>query len=1216
MSDRVKEITPFVSPDSLRKFLGMYKSFYNLHTDRNYGLDDSGGLTYAGTVENFGPEMLFESNKLRINKPPIGSLNISDVMKFYFDIKFVEDVFNNTDGYMYWGFDDYSSASFYKQNMVCGLLKKNSIINGYTYRILLANVQRVFYLGSESTSDSNVRRMCCYYTTTVPQLEITDPEGNVETKDLYVGDGSLISTMYYVPVNAMTSDLLDDEAIEDIDNGNLVINITKHLHYDIPYVWFGVERFRKIPNFTLTHNQDKFNMPLLYIGKDGHNMMHLYPSCGYPNAFPIESEPVEGCTCYLKAYGDFSYNDMSGVSHENISGEITKIELLYADSVDTAEPVERVTMECSSVDFTIRLNTNINWTIKRPRPGEYDYNYNYDENKPYAWVNLSLFDINNTEDIDSMEKTLLHAFNVVCDNRKFIETYEREMNHWVSGVHVDYTTDYSENGVDKIRGVTRDLGKYDGLPRYFNEWLSRETHRAHIETYSIRDSIINNADIYKRQTSSLIIDSGVPQKDMDDMGDYLNIVIEYQSGGEFDTTGESISSTNFLSDLGYANSNMFAYTGTSGYRTLLKFIYHKNGIFSLGVMGFDPELEYARVYSVTNDSIDYENNARLLKPKPERSIARICDIPQSYIQLVNTVNYAPTYALDQEYVRQGASWKIADEDNLWNGQSKLVKYQERFLFGYDEDLNEILDDTYLMEHYAEYGNFGRTIDMSHPEPEGDVEFLPYPERDPENPTDLRGHDYEVGDEFITLIGPHAFRGYVYSVSDENHAVTQIVMYENNNTEVNIANIPGVESYWKTTTVTGNGDGLVLLLKIDEDVWDNAQIKKIGILDGLYTFKYDSLGRIWIWEYIDGTWVQSELFIGEEIPDNYYDENTLEPYRRSMRSLKDVLLFNMFNSQINRYDLTLNIRNELLENAVDSTVDITDDISSDLSHYNMDETLYIPYDSDNPNHDIMEYHFNNAKNEWNYDYDRKLFPRYNDENTFYAYTPVNKITVLDVYNPIPYIYDPLLQTKSTYTDIMTEVCYVNSTSPRMFSDVIDSKFIEHDLLKYNVYEYSYRNDLESLDAYRETLSTKSRTELLEIISNMNEEADPITVEGTTNQYSYEQLIDYIVERTLFRRNGIQLMRSKGDSVTVGKQPVGGYVKLQTTHNPTVKLPSGSQLNSVPMYFFKLDASIEDLTNFRMYDGNGNDISEYTAILINNQLYMMYRGEWKRVKTKNQ
>ena len=90
MSDKSMEFSQFMSPDSLRKTTQLLKNMYDLHTKRYCGYEDINGCQYVGTVENFGSEMLFETRKLLMNKPPLKNIFIENTFDFYFDIQYSE----------------------------------------------------------------------------------------------------------------------------------------------------------------------------------------------------------------------------------------------------------------------------------------------------------------------------------------------------------------------------------------------------------------------------------------------------------------------------------------------------------------------------------------------------------------------------------------------------------------------------------------------------------------------------------------------------------------------------------------------------------------------------------------------------------------------------------------------------------------------------------------------------------------------------------------------------------------------------------------------------------------------------------------------------------------------------------------------------------------------------------------------------------------------
>ena len=1191
MSNRPKEMTPFASPDSIRQLLKLYEGMYKLHTDRNIGLTDTGGFQYAGTIENFGSELLAEANKLRMKKPPIDSIDICDEMKSYFDMKFVEGKSDCAGNFMY-----HDDTRYFKQNMVCCLLKKDVLIKDKQYSIKFEDISLTFSLCAESTSDPNVKRMAFFMTKTPPTLCVDSDE-----YPLTIDDGSGVDTIYYFPLNRMTYDILGIETDSDIydieTEGSFEIDLNDCIDNN-PYIWFCVDRFRVLPDLIIGNNTAASGDMLLIPGIDGHDIMHLYPSAEIPSGDTSE----EG-TWFIKAYGDFYYKKINGVVHLE-TGEITKIVYLYANEVNCDEPIIEHVVNCNNYNYKICPYIDLDWNIHVPKDGEYDYDPNYYKNKAYVWLPLDVFIVNEATQIIDDETVLIAAFDVKTDERTYIDYFEKDMNHWVSGIHIDYTTDYSEHGVDKVRGTIHDLGKYDGLPSYYSEWMP-ETHRAHMEMYTIRDSIINNKNIYNRQTAALLIDSGVPQTDMDDIADDLTVSITYEGDGLFEQTAESESSTNYLSNLGYNTATEFGYTNIPEYYNLAKFIYHGRGIFSLGFVNFDPDLEYGRVYAITNDGIVYENNAIVDNPKPERTLARICDIPYSYLQMTNIPKYAPTYALDQEYVRQSSSWDEDGWNRIWNLMGhRFVKYNNRFLFKATEDLDMIFDQTYLEETYPLYFNYNRTVDMSHPMNNDEFEFTP-----------IQGgcSGYTIGTTFKTIIGGLVFNGEVTGI-DGNDVTDITIENSQSNSQMNIGNITSREMVCKTTA--SDATGLKLLLTFTQSAWDSYHVMSTGIIDPLYALKFDDIGRIWIWKYTN-SWSQYKLFIGEEIPDNYYDQHTIEAFNRKLRTMKDVLIYNEFipESSSRWYPIWSPV-SEHLENVIDYTVDIDTDISDILTEkFNHDETYYIPYYSTNSNPDknMKEVHFTNVSDTFSMQANKKLFPQYNEENTFYAYTSISKLNIeyINGHQAAVHIYDPLLNTRNTYNEFST-IGIISDSKKITWNDVLDRSMLEAGVSIYNVYGYTFANDIKNIDNTRAQLETMSRVDLLNIIRDFDTDAEPIKVEGTVNQYTNEALIDYIIERYQYSRSDIKLRVHRGDAVDRIEQPTGGYVKLIDTHEATVRTEYGNKYNITPLFVFKLDRSIPDLNMFRMYDDDNNDISKYCLLYIKEHLYQFINTDWIEIR----
>ena len=80
------ERIPYISPDSLRKFLKLSNDVYDSHTKENIDVIGSDHMRFSGTVENFGSEILTDSRRLATSKPEIlNDLYVSNNLEFFFD---------------------------------------------------------------------------------------------------------------------------------------------------------------------------------------------------------------------------------------------------------------------------------------------------------------------------------------------------------------------------------------------------------------------------------------------------------------------------------------------------------------------------------------------------------------------------------------------------------------------------------------------------------------------------------------------------------------------------------------------------------------------------------------------------------------------------------------------------------------------------------------------------------------------------------------------------------------------------------------------------------------------------------------------------------------------------------------------------------------------------------------------------------------------------
>ena len=159
MSDVLRMITPYVSPDALRAFLHTKKNLYNLYPNKYLGFTDIDGLQYVGTSENFGSEMLFETRKLRMNKPSIEAVLPSEYLSYYFDL--IESDFINT---------------YRQQNAVMACVKQNTLLPNHTYKIRFTNVELSYILRAKAYSNPDVEYSKFYQTYDNPVLIIDDTD--------------------------------------------------------------------------------------------------------------------------------------------------------------------------------------------------------------------------------------------------------------------------------------------------------------------------------------------------------------------------------------------------------------------------------------------------------------------------------------------------------------------------------------------------------------------------------------------------------------------------------------------------------------------------------------------------------------------------------------------------------------------------------------------------------------------------------------------------------------------------------------------------------------------------------------------------------------------------------------------------------------------------------------------------------------------------------
>ena len=665
MSDRLVTHSPLGSPDTLRAVLQLTKRFYNLHTPRQFGYSDVDALQYVGTSENFGSELFFETKKLKMLKPPSTFVNMSKPLISNFRVEAA----------------DYMESYLQSGMRMC--TPKPGVLNlAYGYRIHFTDVSEVVIpralhdgygdgVDGDPPGDTSkeVYRTTFYVTTTPPTLNRYDGDLLITSEDLIAGsDGS---AKYYFPKNEITERLI---TFTDTD-----AFITEDLkdYPELPWLFFTSDELITLPEVTMNHNVDRNGHELLTVGTNGQQSSFIYAAAygetNLPTVDPLYEEADVG-NWYILIYGAFiDCTNNHGAYVYNTGVHITRVEyVLLPDDANPAQGWEGIVPLASySVEFDVddhlihicllnegNVYLENPYTFQKIREGVYGYDPNLLDQGYFTYVKFDhSYGIENPD--------MLNPIFRINFSEEFFFKREADLNHYVAGAHLDYTTDYSDHSIPKKFGVIHSLGDFDGLPKYFTYYLDRSIHRSHVELYAIRDDANNrNQKPMDKQTAAIIIDSAVPQNEIREITG-LNVVLTYESKIEdgrlqptYVTNEAAITSVNnYPTDIRFQSVELFLddqICSEEERNECPRFIYHGNGYFSLGYIDYDPELEVSRVYLITNDGVAYINNEVSKNPKAERTAARICDIPTSFTQLLSVSGKSPTLLMDDKYIRMEA----------------------------------------------------------------------------------------------------------------------------------------------------------------------------------------------------------------------------------------------------------------------------------------------------------------------------------------------------------------------------------------------------------------------------------------------------------------------------------------------------------------------------------------------------------------------------------
>lgn len=1199
----MKQDTPILTPDGLRKMLQMNNSFFETHTKKNFGREDINGSQFSGTVENFGFEMLMESRKHKLEKPSLKNLFVDNKMNYYFDIQYSKMI-----------------ETYEQQGLLEAVLKKDVFLSNKIYQLRFDDCHTVYIPRSEvwggyndANPESYVFKDIFVKTTTPPTLIITNPDDPTDYEEitLSLSVAEDFETDYYFYRGIGTNDF-----IESYISGTLLTKPITDAQNGLSWIWMTVDIFRLLPDINFTGNVlSGATKPQLIIGTDGHNISHIYPYIYGNQSLPY---PIDSGVWKLKAWSEFN-GFIDGGGENNFSSEVTSIGLSYDNDDDNLHLTYDIGFGEDYIKIT--LSDAVEWQFVRDTM-----------NSPYhAEVSLDEF-IRNDTSVHGV--TLVEAFHISFSDM-YLHPYEGICGSAQSGVHVDILSDYVDNAVPKTNGTIHGLGEFDGLPSYFKTMKDRKTHRSHVELYTIRDQVNRYTQLpTKKQTAGLIFDSAMPQNEMHDMA--LSDPAIYYTEGMYTTDPDKIvTQKNVLSEITFNDENTFGNCKRPSDVKKQKFIYHGKRSFSLNYAYLDPDTEYGRVYYVNNDSITYENNAGLPEEdrKAPRTLARICDIPTEYSQLMHVENNAATFLFDDKYVRMTCSYRSEDLNTLLNKRTIVMPRitdnhgpGDKWIYTYSESPNALLNKSTLIS----LGYYKWEI----PSPYIDANELTYV-------ISNTGVDYEVDDEFYILIGGKAFDGVVTSVSPSGEVLSATIDFDDE--DISVYNLEGVDTIVEAKNKSSNGDGLKFVLSVNSiDVINEHKpypLINAARTDGtppdetLICFKLDKYGNIWIWS-MDEDWHWSEYcqVTGIEVIDNDYDVNPT----KDDRTVNNVLLVDTLYAQpiFNKSDLYPNMFTDVdiqtyttyLWNVFPSNPE--EDLSDKFHDVNKQDMFYelISTDTVSGCFDLKTYEIGLP---WYVSRDNVsnpvTLPRFNQLNLPSYSNKTNEF--IRSYNdkqPELFIYSPNKETIETY-DINFNYRDLNILEEQRsitFANLSRSLYNANRRLNNNVYYYPEYEHTKTYNNFYASLTTKSRTEILEMISDtFGPKAEPLLVEDSDYRYPLQKLVEYLMSRfpfdkpeylkddiKLFRYAGEEVIQTNGDPI--GQQPSGGFVSLTSeTFNPTVYANHIVKKSMYEYIFMIDDPNFQGFSsNFKIIDDDGNDITKYSLVIWDGHKYAYINDSW--------
>ena len=269
-----------------------------------------------------------------------------------------------------------------------------------------------------------------------------------------------------------------------------------------------------------------------------------------------------------------------------------------------------------------------------------------------------------------------------------------------------------------------------------------------------------------------------------------------------------------------------------------------------------------RVYVISNDDIEYRNNANTDIVKPARTVARICDIPTSVMQLTGVSGLSPEPIVDKKYVRTEANYSEDDKNRLYNtiascwvrptaltvnGIPVNVAYgfNNSFAFPTMTNIDGTMTNTLDYVDLVNHNNFRYTENLN---PKVDVTKIHIAS------ITAPGKDYCKNDMGVCVVGGYSFTYIVNEVNDDGGVISVDIVPDDRAPLINLANFDLVDGtsgvsqpYGTSPTISNNpdaskkGTGLKFTFYIEYDYLQTILPKKGELFDKLFAFVSENDG---------------------------------------------------------------------------------------------------------------------------------------------------------------------------------------------------------------------------------------------------------------------------------------------------------------------------------------------------------------------------------------